>query len=209
MSTKEEQNKQSGAPIEAPSEPEARSDEARPDEESLEQEVERLKRELEEARAAAEDRYLRQLAEIENVRKRVLREKAEALRYAAEPLIRDLLPVIDDLERAVEHAERGGNGQPIVEGVRLVLKSALDALARHGVTRIDAVGQRFDPAVHEAVAQAEDETVPPGHVVEQYRPGYRLHERLIRPAQVSVAAGGAAKADGGSEGEVASGGNDA
>ena len=134
------------------------------------------------------DRFLRERAESENAKKRFQREKAEGLRFANEMLIRDLIPVIDNLERAVEHAESGGNGQPLVEGVRLVLRAALEVLERHGVRRVEAGGQTFDPTRHEAIAQVHDTQREPNQVVEQFLPGYALHERLLRAAQVSVSA---------------------
>ena len=153
------------------------------------QTVERLTQELSEKTAEASrnwDLYVRERAEVENFKKRMQREKSEALRFAVEPLARDLLPVIDNLERAVEHAASGGNGKPLLEGVQLVLKSALDVLERHGVTRVDATGTTFDPTHHEAVVQVPDPNRPPNQVVEQFAPGYTLHDRLLRPARVSV-----------------------
>jgi molecular chaperone GrpE len=150
--------------------------------------LEGLKKALEEKTAEAArnwDLYVRERADAENFRKRMQREKSEALRFACESLVRDLLPVIDNLERAVDHADLGGNGQPLVEGVRLVLQNALEVLRRHGVSRIEAEGP-FDPARHEAVVQVPDGRREPNQVVEQYEPGYTLHDRLIRPAKVSV-----------------------
>jgi molecular chaperone GrpE len=132
---------------------------------------------------ANHDRVLRERAELENFKKRMQREKADALRFASEPLIRDLLPVVDNLERAVEHA---GSGQSVVEGVRLVLKSLQDILERHGVKRIEAVGAPFDPSRHEAMAQVESAEHEPNRVVAQHHSGYLLHDRLLRPALVSV-----------------------
>ena len=131
------------------------------------------------------DLFLRVRAETENFKKRMLREKSEALRFASEPLVRDLLPVVDNLERAVEHAD--GNGQSIIEGVQLVLKSLLDVLERYGVKRVDAVGEQFDPARHEAMAQVESPEHAPNQVVHQHHSGYLLHDRLLRPALVTVA----------------------
>jgi len=159
--------------------------------ETAEQEVERLRRELAEKTAEANrnwDQYLRERAEVENFKKRMQREKSEALRFAIEPLAKDLLPVIDNLERAVDHAAAGGNGQPLIEGVKLVLKDALDVLERHGVLRVDASGRTFDPSRHEAVVQVPDARRPANQVVEQFVPGYTLHDRLLRPARVSVSA---------------------
>lgn len=134
------------------------------------------------------DRYLRERAELENFKKRMQRERAEGLRFASEGLVRDLLSVIDNLERAIEHANAGGNGQPLAEGVAMILKSALDVLGQYGVTRVEAVGERFDPSLHEAIAQVIDPAREPNLVVEQLTPGYRLHERLLRPARVTVSA---------------------
>jgi molecular chaperone GrpE len=157
--------------------------------ETPEQRIERLTAELAEKTAEATrnwDLYLRERAETENFKKRMQRDRSETLRYAVEPLVRDLLPVIDNLERAVDHAATGGNGQPFLEGVRLVLKSALDVLERHGIRRIDATGEPFDPARHEAVAQVADAQRESNQVVQQFEPGYSLHDRLIRAAKVSV-----------------------
>ncbi|MGD9765666.1 MAG: nucleotide exchange factor GrpE [Candidatus Binatia bacterium] len=132
------------------------------------------------------DLYLRERAEFENYKKRLQRDHGEALRYASTHLARDLAQVLDDLERAIEHAESGGNGEPLVEGVRMVLRNAMDALSRHGITRIDATGERFDPARHEAIATVRTPEHEPNRVVQQFQPGYVLHDRVIRPAKVSV-----------------------
>jgi molecular chaperone GrpE len=157
--------------------------------ESTPETVELLRQRLaeKEAEAAANlDRYLRERAELENARKRLQREKTDAVRFACESLVRDLLPIIDNLERAVDHAAGDGNGESLLEGVRLVLKGALDLLERNGIRRIEAKGARFDPAQHEALAQVPDAGREPNEVVEQFLPGYQMHERLLRPAQVSV-----------------------
>src|SRR5215471_18310333 len=133
------------------------------------------------------DLFMRERAELENFKRRLQREKSESLRFANEPLIRDLLPVLDNLERAVGHAQGGGNGQPLVEGVALVVRSLLDALEKYGVTRVTAKGEPFDPTRHEAMAQAESAEVAPNTVLDEYRPAYLLHGRLLRPALVTVA----------------------
>jgi molecular chaperone GrpE len=159
------------------------------DEVAAESEVQVLRRELAEKEALAQashERFLRERAELENFKRRMLREKAEALRFAAEPLVRDLLPVVDNLERALEHADR--NDQPVVDGVRMVLSSLLDVLERHGVRRIEAEGQPFDPSRHEAMAQVESDEHTPNQVVKQHHRGYLLHDRLLRPALVTVSA---------------------
>lgn len=133
------------------------------------------------------DLFVRERAELENFKRRMQREQAESIRYANEPLIRDLLPVLDNLERAVSHAQSGGNGQPLVEGVALVVRSFLDTLEKHGVTRVGAQGEQFDPSKHEAMAQVERSDVTPNTVVDEYCPAYLLHGRLLRPAIVTVA----------------------
>jgi len=132
------------------------------------------------------DRWLRAAAELDNFKKRMARERAEAVRFANESFLRDLLPVVDNLERALEHARQGGNGQSIVAGLELVLKGLADVLERHGVTKVDAAGAAFDPTHHEAVAHVETPDLEPNRVLEQHQPGYVLNERLLRPALVSV-----------------------
>lgn len=133
------------------------------------------------------ERYLRQAAELDNFKKRTARERDEAIRFANEALIKDLLPVVDNLERAVAHASGGGNGNPLVEGVEMVLKGLLDVLMKHGVVQITALGQLFDPSKHEAMAQVESDTHEPNSVVDELHKGYMLRDRLLRPALVSVA----------------------
>lgn len=133
------------------------------------------------------DGYLRQIAEVNNYKKRVNRDKDDAIRYANEQLIKDLLPVVDNLERAVDHAKGGGNGKPLVEGVEMVLKGLLDVLGKYGVVQVGAVGEMFDPVRHEAMAQIESHEHKPNTVVDEHHKGYLLRERLLRPALVTVA----------------------
>ncbi|RMD85564.1 MAG: nucleotide exchange factor GrpE [Candidatus Dadabacteria bacterium] len=154
----------------------------------LERRLEELERELEELRQQADeyrDRLLRSQAELQNVLKRHERDRAERARYAVEPLARDLLPVVDDLERALAHAGEGSRS--VAEGVELVLKSLLGVLERHGIERIHALGAQFDPKEHEAVQMVETADREPNTVIEEHRPGYRMHDRLLRPAMVAVA----------------------
>ena len=153
---------------------------------ALEAELEAVR---EEARQA-NDRWLRERADGENLKKRAARERVEDVRAATASLVRDLLPVVDNLERAVQAAQGGGNGQPLVEGVSLVLKALTDVLARHGVTRVESKGARFDPSHHEAVAHVESAEHEPNAVIEEHQPGYRHHDRLLRPALVTVSKGG-------------------
>jgi len=133
------------------------------------------------------DRFLRQVADLDNFKKRSAREREDISRYANEALIKDLLSVVDNLERAVAHAAGGGNGKPLVEGIEMVLKGLLDVLTKHGVTQISAVGEPFDPSKHEAMAQVESPDHEPNCVVEEVHKGYALRDRLLRPALVSVA----------------------
>src|SRR5262245_37667537 len=111
-----------------------------------------------------QDRLLRQAADLENYKKRSAREKADSIRYANENLVKDLLPVLDNLERALSYAQGGGNGKPLLEGIELVLKNLLEVLGRHGVSPVSAVGELFDPAKHEAVAQVESREHDPNQV---------------------------------------------
>lgn len=133
------------------------------------------------------DRYVRQLAELENYKKRTLRDKEETIRFANESLIKDMLPIVDNLERAVAHAQGGGNGKPLVEGVELVLKGLIDALGKHGLVQVSAIGQPFDPERHEAMAQVETDSHAPNTVVDEHHKGYLLFDRLLRPALVTIA----------------------
>jgi molecular chaperone GrpE len=133
------------------------------------------------------DRYLRTLADFENFRKRAEREKADFQRYALVGLVRDLLPVIDNFDRALEHAEEGDEFH---KGVALIYKQLFDVLQRHGLKPISESGVRFDPNIHEAVVREEDPSVPSHTVVAILQKGYFLHDRLLRPAMVKVAVGG-------------------
>lgn len=148
-----------------------------------------LQAKLEEKTAEAQanyDLFVRERAELENFKRRMQREKSESLRFAAEPLVRDVLPLVDNLERAVRHSEGNENGQALVEGVELVLRSFLEALEKHGVCRVKAKDEIFDPTKHQAVAQVENAELAPNTVIDEHQPGYQLHERLMRPAMVTV-----------------------
>ena len=178
----------------------------------LTSELQEIRQQLEKKESEAKenyDRFLRQVAELENFKKRMAREKGEAIRYANENLMKDLLPVLDNLERAVDHAqERGGNGKPLLEGVEMVLKGFLDVLNKYGVTQIPAKGESFDPEKHEAIAQVESEAYEPNTVVEEHHKGYYLLDRLLRPSLVSVAKPPEAKEKKKEDGEVEKGGGD-
>jgi molecular chaperone GrpE len=177
----------------------------------LREETERLRAELEELRREAggsHERLLRLSADFDNFRRRNLREREESHRYGHENLVKDLLGTVDNLERAVEHARRGGGDfESMLQGVELVQRELQGALSKHGVTRIEASGEPFDPSLHEAMAQQEDGSVPANTVVQVYQPGYRLWDRLLRPARVVVSK--LPEGGGGPEREVKSNGGGA
>ena len=146
--------------------------------------VEELRRQLEEK----QDRLLRALAETENVRRRGQRDREEYVRYANESLLRDLLPVLDNLDRALGAARATNDASGVVGGVELIQRELLKVLERAGVTRYSALGQPFDPTRHEAVARVVSANAEPGTVVGETLPGYMLQNRVLRAALVSVAA---------------------
>jgi molecular chaperone GrpE len=128
-------------------------------------------------------RYTRLNADLHNLRRRAEIERAELTRFGAEPLSRALLPVLDNLHRALDAA---ASDDPLVDGLRQVVRQFEEVLAAHGVEPIETVGQRFDPDCHEAVVADDRPDVEEDTVTAQLRPGYRLHERVLRPAQVAV-----------------------
>jgi molecular chaperone GrpE len=152
------------------------------------QELEAALAEAQRELAELKDRHLRSTAEFENARRRALRDREEASLYGHQNLVKDLLPSVDNLERAIEHARQSGEGSQggLLEGVELVLREILAVLTRHGVGAVEADGRPFDPAVHEAMAQVEDASVPANTVVQVFQPGYQLRGRLLRPARVVV-----------------------
>jgi molecular chaperone GrpE len=158
--------------------------------EAGQQEITELRQKLDAKENEAKEnyeRYLRQVAEVDNFKKRINREKEDAIRYANETLIKDILPVLDNLERAIAHAPGGGNGKPLVEGVELVLRGLLDVFTKHGVVQVPAIGEVFDPGKHEAMAQIESSQHAPNTVVNEHHRGYLFRDRLLRPALVTVA----------------------
>ena len=153
-------------------------------------ELKRLEGEL----AAEHDRLLRTAADLDNFRKRVARERDDAARHAAGPVVKDLLPAIDNLERALAAAPPN---DPLAEGVRMVLRQVEEALARHGVQPQSALGAPFDPALHEALATVPSAGAAPGSVVAEHGRAWLHHGRLLRPAMVAVAAQAPTGEDGG------------
>ena len=132
------------------------------------------------------DRYLRAAADLENTRKRTKRELEDAKFETKNKVLKEMLPVVDNLERAIEHASGSGEKNPIVEGVQLVLRQFATAFERLDVTPVDAMGQPFDPNLHEAISQIESDQ-PAGTIVQVLQRGYRAGDRLLRPALVVVA----------------------
>jgi len=141
--------------------------------------------------AELKDKYLRALADGENARKRIRQQSEETIRIQKEGLLRDLLPIVDNLERAVDAARAGGGDRQILQGVEMVLRSLLDYLKTHGVAPIQSAGQPFDPSRHEAIDQVHSDSHPPNTVVEEFHRGYLIGDRILRPARVSVAKGAA------------------
>lgn len=131
-------------------------------------------------------RAYRATADLDNVRKRFAKERDELRKFAAESLLKDMLPVIDNLERAVNHAEQNGT-EGLVDGVKMVLRQFTSTLKTKGAESFDALGQPFDPQIHEAMTEMPTADYEPGHVASVFQRGWRLNGRLVRPAMVVVA----------------------
>lgn len=138
---------------------------------------------------ASKERALRLQAEFENFRRRSLKERQDSHRFGHENLVKDLLSAVDNLERAIAHTEQsdGGDLSSFLQGVELVYREILAAFAKHGVSVIEPAGEPFDPALHEAMVQVPTAEVPPNTVVDVFQKGYQLHDRMLRPARVTVA----------------------
>ena len=134
------------------------------------------------------DLALRSEADLQNFRKRATREKEDAIKYANTSFLERLVPILDNFDMGLA-AARGEKNSPILAGMEMVAKQFQDFLAETGVQSIDAVGQKFDPNLHEAIAQEASAEVPEGHVIRQVRRGYKLKDRLLRPANVIVSKG--------------------
>ncbi|HYB91669.1 MAG TPA: nucleotide exchange factor GrpE [Candidatus Binataceae bacterium] len=153
-------------------------------------EIEELRAKLaasEKDAAEQKDKYLRALAESENTRKRMRLQSEDAVRNERERLLREFLPVVDNLERAVDAAHAAGDGSSIVEGVEMVLRSMVDLLKAQGVTPLNAVGEKFDPVRHEAADHVPSDTHAPNTVIDEFHRGYVIGDRVLRPARVRVA----------------------
>jgi molecular chaperone GrpE len=146
--------------------------------------LDRLRADLDEAK----DRVLRSQAELDNYRKRAAREIEDNRRYANLPLIHDLLPALDNIERAIAAAEKAQDVAGLLEGVKLVARQFEDVLQRYHCTRIPALHQVFDPHLHQSISQQPTDEYPPNTVVLVSQAGFRLHDRVVRPSQVIVSA---------------------
>jgi molecular chaperone GrpE len=168
--------------------------EAPPDPAALVKEADSLRAQLELSTAKGREtleklkqeheKFLRAAADLENYKKRAAREREEIQRFGNEKILKDLLPAVDGLDRALAAAPPD---DPLAEGVRLVRATLEQSLARHGVTAFSALGERFDPALHEALLQVPTADAAPGTVVLEHARGFKLHDRLVRPAMVGVA----------------------
>jgi molecular chaperone GrpE len=139
--------------------------------------------------AKLRDQLLRTAADFDNYRKRTRREVDDAQKRGKETTVKDLLPVFDNFERAITHAESTGEAKSVAEGLRIVLKQFLDTLEKMGIQRISAVGQPFDPSIHEAIQHMESADHPAGVVLYDVQPGYRMGDHLVRAAMVVVSKG--------------------
>jgi molecular chaperone GrpE len=132
------------------------------------------------------DKYVRAVAEIENIKKRTVREKADTIRYGNENLIKDILPIVDSMDRALKHTGKSGDIEAFKKGLKLVQDQLTSCLERHGVGQIECLNKTFDPNVHEALYQVESNAHKDNQIVDELEKGYLLHGRLLRPAKVSV-----------------------
>jgi molecular chaperone GrpE len=146
-------------------------------------------KELSEKLKESHERLLRAAADLENFRKRWVKEKEEIQRYGIEKLLKDFLPIQDNLERALDHAKNGDDFDSLRQGIGMTRKLFEDSLARHGVRSFTSVGRPFDPRLHEALQQVPSREQAPNHVVSEVVKGYLLHDRLARPALVIVSKG--------------------
>lgn len=142
---------------------------------------------------ALNDKYLRLAAEFDNYKRLIQRDQRDQIRFGNEQLLKELLPVVDNLERAIKSSREGGGSDVLIQGVDLTLKQLTGALTRFHVVPVETVGRPFDPAKHQAVTSVASEKVPEQHVVDEFQRGYLLHDRILRAAMVSVSSG---RADG-------------
>ena len=139
--------------------------------------------------AAEKDRNLRLRAELENVRARASRELADERKYGAMPLAKEILAVLDNIDRAIEHAEQNADAASLLEGFKLVRQQLSAILQRHDCVEIAALGEAFDPQFHQAILQQPSADVPANHVMLVTQSGFRMHDRVVRPSHVIVSSG--------------------
>jgi len=135
------------------------------------------------------DKYLRLAAEFDNFKRLAQRDQRDLIRFGNEQLLKELLPVVDNLERAIKASREGGSSDVLIQGVDLTLKQLAEALTRFHVIPVETVGRPFDPATHQAVTSVASQKVPELHIVDEFQRGYRLHDRILRAAMVSVSTG--------------------
>jgi len=139
---------------------------------------------------AANDKYMRLAAEFENYKRVAQREQRDQIKFGNEQLLKEFLPALDNMQRAMKAArENNAESSALMQGVELTFKQLSGILAKFGVQEIDTIGQAFDPASHQAVSHLPSDAVPRDHVIDEYQKGYRLHDRILRAAMVSVSAG--------------------
>lgn len=132
------------------------------------------------------DKYVRAVAELDNYKKRAAKERQDTIKYGKEEVIKDILPFVDSLDRAVEHAESNTDVNAFKEGLKLIQDQLLCSLKKHGVEKIECAGQDFDPNFHEAMLQVASDEHDENKIVNEYERGYLLNSRLLRPSKVSV-----------------------
>lgn len=135
------------------------------------------------------NKYLRLAAEFDNYKRLSQRDQRDQIRFGNEQLLKELLPVVDNMERAIKSARTNGGDSALVQGVELTLKQLSGVLAKFGVQAIDTAGQDFDPSAHQAVSYVPSDDVPANKVLDEFQKGYRLHDRILRAAMVSVSSG--------------------
>lgn len=194
MSKHDEKEKENMIPQEEELQEELQSEELEtepveePAEEVSQEEILQAKvAELEAANAELKDQMLRRQAELENYRKRLIRDKEEAVQYANESLLRDILGFLDNMDRALLAAKNGGDINALIEGFEMTQNQLLSTLDKNwGLKAIESVGQEFDPSLHEACMMAIDESLDKETVLEEFQKGYTLHGRVVRPSKVKI-----------------------
>jgi molecular chaperone GrpE len=158
-----------------------------PDQQKVDQDLPAKLLEKEKEAKENYEKYLRAVAELENYKKFAAKERADLIRYNSENIIRDILPILDSLDRALDLAGTSKDVNAFMDGVRMIQEQLFNRLEKHGVRKIEAAGREFDPNIHEALLQVESDEHENNHVVTEFEKGYLLNDRLLKPAKVSVA----------------------